>query len=61
MALDIAISHHEKYDGSGYPHGLAGEQIPLCGRIVALADVYDAPDIETRLQGRIRAMSAKKS
>jgi putative two-component system response regulator len=42
MARDIAISHHEKYDGSGYPRGLAGEQIPLCGRIVALADVYDA-------------------
>jgi diguanylate cyclase (GGDEF)-like protein len=42
MARDIASTHHEKYDGSGYPHGLAGEQIPLCGRIVALADVYDA-------------------
>jgi putative two-component system response regulator len=42
MARSIAASHHEKVDGSGYPHQLAGEQIPLCGRIVALADVYDA-------------------
>jgi putative two-component system response regulator len=42
MARDIARSHHEKFDGSGYPDGLSGEQIPLCGRIVALADVYDA-------------------
>lgn len=42
MARNIAATHHEKYDGSGYPHGLAGDQIPLCGRIVALADVYDA-------------------
>lgn len=39
---DIAGSHHEKFDGTGYPHGLAGEEIPLCGRIVAVADVYDA-------------------
>jgi putative two-component system response regulator len=42
MARDIAISHHEWYDGSGYPNGLARDEIPLCGRIVALADVYDA-------------------
>ncbi len=42
MARDIARSHHERFDGSGYPHGLTGTAIPLCGRIVALADVYDA-------------------
>jgi putative two-component system response regulator len=42
MARDIARSHHERVDGSGYPDGLAGENIPLCARIVALADVYDA-------------------
>jgi putative two-component system response regulator len=42
MARDIAASHHERFDGSGYPIGLRGSDIPLCGRIVALADVYDA-------------------
>jgi putative two-component system response regulator len=42
MARDIALTHHEHYNGGGYPHGLRGEQIPLCGRITALADVYDA-------------------
>lgn len=42
MARDIARSHHEKFDGTGYPLGLEGQNIPLCGRIVALADVYDA-------------------
>ena len=42
MAHEIALTHHEHCDGSGYPRGLSGEQIPLCGRIVALADVYDA-------------------
>jgi putative two-component system response regulator len=42
MARDIALAHHEKYDGSGYPRGLAGDEIPLCARIMAAADVYDA-------------------
>lgn len=42
MAADIAVSHHEKWDGTGYPKGLAGEAIPLAGRITALADVFDA-------------------
>jgi putative two-component system response regulator len=39
---DIARSHHERWDGTGYPQGLKGEAIPLAARIVALADVYDA-------------------
>lgn len=42
MARDIARTHHERFDGSGYPDGLAGTSIPLAGRIMALADVYDA-------------------
>lgn len=42
MARDIALYHHEKWDGSGYPYGLSGEDIPLSARIVALADVFDA-------------------
>lgn len=42
LAHAIILTHHEKWDGSGYPRGLAGEQIPLSGRIMALADVYDA-------------------
>jgi len=42
LARDIALFHHEKWNGSGYPHGLKGEAIPLSARIVALADVYDA-------------------
>jgi putative two-component system response regulator len=42
MGAEIALSHHEKYDGSGYPLGLAGDAIPLCGRIAAVADVFDA-------------------
>jgi putative two-component system response regulator len=42
MAREIAESHHEKWDGTGYPRGLRGGEIPLSGRIVAVADVYDA-------------------
>lgn len=42
MAATIALSHHERWDGTGYPRGLAGEAIPLEGRIVAIADVFDA-------------------
>lgn len=42
MAAEIAATHHENWDGSGYPRGLAGEAIPLAGRITALADVFDA-------------------
>lgn len=42
LAREITIAHHEKWDGSGYPRGLSGEQIPLGGRLMALADVYDA-------------------
>jgi putative two-component system response regulator len=42
LAEDIALTHHECWDGTGYPRGLQQEEIPLCGRIVAVADVFDA-------------------
>jgi putative two-component system response regulator len=42
MAAQIALTHHERWDGSGYPHGLAGEAVPVEGRIVAVVDVFDA-------------------
>jgi putative two-component system response regulator len=42
LAKEVALNHHEKWDGTGYPHGLKGEQIPIAARIVALADVFDA-------------------
>jgi adenylate cyclase len=42
LAAEIASTHHEKWDGSGYPNGLAGTAIPLAGRIMAVADIYDA-------------------
>ncbi len=42
IAYEIALTHHEKYNGKGYPKGLMGEDIPISGRIVAIADVFDA-------------------
>lgn len=42
LAKEIAMTHHERWDGTGYPHGLLGTEIPLAGRLMALADVYDA-------------------
>ena len=56
LAEEIALTHHEKWNSSGYPQGLAGERIPISGRIVAVADVFDAliserpykPSISTR-------------
>jgi putative two-component system response regulator len=42
LAQQIALTHHERWDGQGYPNGLAGDHIPLPGRIVAVADVFDA-------------------
>jgi putative two-component system response regulator len=42
LAEQIALTHHEKWDGSGYPLGLVGDAIPIAGRIVAVADVFDA-------------------
>jgi len=42
LGIEIAENHHERWDGSGYPHGRGGEEIPLSGRIIAVADVYDA-------------------
>jgi PAS domain S-box-containing protein len=42
MGMEIALTHHERWDGCGYPGGLSGEAIPICGRIVAVADAFDA-------------------
>jgi response regulator RpfG family c-di-GMP phosphodiesterase len=42
IAREFALTHQEKWDGSGYPRGLAGERIPIAGRLMAVADVYDA-------------------
>jgi putative two-component system response regulator len=42
LAAEVALNHHERWDGNGYPNGLVGEDIPLSGRVVTVADVYDA-------------------
>ncbi len=56
MAVELAASHHERYDGSGYPNGLRGESIPLCSRILAVADVYDAliSNVQYRIQYTVK-------
>jgi putative two-component system response regulator len=50
-AIDIAQSHHERWDGKGYPTGLQGEDIPLSARIMAVADIYDALRSRRRYKG----------
>lgn len=46
LAAEVALTHHERFDGKGYPHGLAGQAIPLSGRITAVVDFYDALTME---------------
>ncbi len=60
MARDIAATHHEHYDGKGYPRGLRGDEIPLCGRIVAVADAYDALTSKRVYKARMSHSSAKQ-
>jgi putative two-component system response regulator len=51
IAKDIVYTHHEKWDGSGYPQGLRGNEIPIAGRLMALVDVYDAAHSRRVYQG----------
>ena len=64
LAASIALSHHEKWDGSGYPRGLAGEEIPIEGRIVAVTDVFDAltsDRVYRKAYGKDEAIAMMKS
>ena len=58
VAHEIALCHHERWDGKGYPAGLKGEEIPLCARIMAIADVFDALYEERVYKDGIRPMAA---
>lgn len=60
MAREIALTHHERFDGTGYPHGLSGLDIPLCGRITALADVYDSLTSKRVYKDRMSHDEARK-
>ena len=59
IAQQIAIAHHEHWDGSGYPNGTQGKNIPLAARIVALADVYDALTNERPYKGESSHQEAR--
>lgn len=59
VARDIALSHHERFDGKGYPQGLSGEEIPLAARIVAVADVYDALTSKRVYKGAYTHLAAR--
>jgi putative two-component system response regulator len=61
MSREIALTHHEKWDGSGYPHGLKGEEIPLSGRITSIADVFDALTTERPYKSAWTVEDAVKS
>ncbi len=57
IAADIARYHHERWDGTGYPEGLSGTDIPLCARIMAFADVFDALYAERCYKKPVRPVS----
>jgi len=59
LAATIAWTHHERWDGSGYPRGLKGEEIPLEGRIVAVADVFDALSSDRPYRPRLSVDEAR--
>jgi putative nucleotidyltransferase with HDIG domain len=59
-ALDIPRSHHEKWDGTGYPYGLKGEEIPLAGRIFAVVDVWDALCSDRSYRSALSVEEARK-
>ncbi len=58
--VDMILHHHERYDGGGYPRGLAGDQIPLGARILAIADVYDALTTERPYRAALAAEEARR-
>ncbi|MDQ4024464.1 MAG: HD domain-containing protein [Actinomycetota bacterium] len=66
LAAEIALTHHERVDGTGYPHGLFGSEIPLAGRIAAIADVFDALTSERpyraawSVEGAVEFMSSER-
>ena len=60
MAKDIVYTHHERWDGTGYPQGLRGPQIPIVGRIMAVVDVYDAVHTRTLYSSPLSADGAEK-